>query len=153
MPAGTAVKAVIFSGIASSASLGDTVIASVSDPVVSEDTFAIRPGSQLKGTLEELSLDDHTGKAQINFTLLLIGGRTLPIQTHAVAVVLPVQGDAEILRTTFRILTGATFGAAVGAASQDVRLIRRGLFDGARLTIPVKDIVPITVILAGDLEV
>jgi hypothetical protein len=151
LPAGSAIETVLRNGIASSAAVGDSVTAFVSAPVIFKGRVVIPAGAHLKGRLEQLSVAGATGKARLSFTDLLIRSRSYSIQTGDVNVVIPVQSDIAILGAALSTPMAATLGAVVGAASGDIRLIIRGLYEGAGVPEPEKAQVPITVVLALDL--
>ena len=153
VPAATMLKAVVNNGFASSAVEGDTVTAFVSAPVVVKDTIVISPGAQLKGTLHPVSTTGTTAKTRISFITLAMSGRFFTIKTEPIVIVTPVQSDISILAGALRIIVGAAIGAGMGAFSGDERLVERELLEGAAPGLSVESTVPITVILAADLEI
>jgi hypothetical protein len=153
LPAGTALKAAIKNGIASSAKPGDIVTAFVSKPILVDSEPSVFADGQLKGTLQKWSISERTGKAWISFTLLQTRGGSVAIHTKPVVVMTPVISDVKILRTALRTFVGVAFGIAMGAGSGDVRLIDYGVIVGTGVSMPVDATVPITVILIGDVEI
>jgi hypothetical protein len=153
LPAGTAIRAVIRNGIASSAVPGDTVLAFVSMDVVFNDRVMIPSVAQLKGSVEDLDVFGATGQARLNFTGLLTPAGAFLIHTRPVQVITPLQSDTKILFTALTTPLGAILGAAMGAESGDVRMIIRGLMAGTSAIRLDKSEVPITVTLTRDLKI
>lgn len=153
LPAATAIPAVITNGIASSAGEGETITALVPAPVFSQGSLAIPPGAQIQGILEDVSRSGSTVKAHIRFVVLVMGSRSLAIQTAPVAVLAPARSDTQLLTAVLKTLLGAAVGAGIGATSRDDRLVERGLFEGAMAGLTVDSAVPITVSLTADLEI
>jgi len=152
LPAGTVVPGAIRSGVVSSAQAGDTVRAFVSTRVSAGEKVAFATETQLKGEIEDLTILGNSAKVSMEFTNLLLPGRTFTVQTQPVVAVIPIRSDAEIVSNTFRMLIGASIGAAIGAASENNQLIPSGLIEGARPTASVEQEVPIAVILVRDVN-
>jgi hypothetical protein len=109
--------------------------------------------AQLKGALTEVSVLRTRAKVGIDFTLLVIGEHEFPIQIRKVVAVTPVQTDIEVLLGGFRTLMGAMLGAAIGAGSEDWHVIEMGIVAGGQPSDSGKSGIPITVVLARDLEI
>jgi len=152
IPADTVIDVLIANGITSSSVEGDTVQALVSGPVVVEGRLVIPDGAQLDGNLERVSVDAKNVKATIAFTVLTADGRSFPIQTQPLVVILPIRGDTEILFGALKALTGSGIGTSIGAPSEDGRVIERGLLAGTGLSLPANLAVPAKVILMRDLK-
>lgn len=153
LPAGTAIDAVMWNGIAASARVGDPVQAFVPTQVRADGKLAILSGAQLRGELEQISKRGPKARVSVNFSVLIANGRSLSIQTRRVVKTIPIHSDIDTFSTAFGALLGASVGAAVGAASGDLRLIDRGVQEGAKNTISPDPAIHITVVLASGLEV
>jgi len=152
VPAQTAIQASIKNRVAKSSRAGETITALVTTPVILEGKTMIPSGAQFEGNLEALSVRGARGEATIDFTALRLDGRNFPIRAHPVTATIPVQSDTEILANALRALTGAGFGAALGAASGDPSLINRGMMQGAIPSLSPENAVPITIVLVSELK-
>jgi hypothetical protein len=152
VPAETAIQAFIRNRVAKSARTGETITALVTTPVILEGKTMIPSGAQFEGNLEALSVRGARGEATIDFTALRLDGHDFPIQAHPVTATIPVKSDTEILANALRALTGAGFGAALGAVSGDPSLINRGMLEGAIPSLSSDIGVPITIVLVSDLK-
>jgi hypothetical protein len=153
LPAGTVIEAVIRTPFPRSLQKGDMVTAFVAKPVSVGTKLVIPVGAQMRGPVEQVTVTGKEAAAQIDFNALSIGTQSFAMRSHRVLVRGPVQSDADIFTTGLRMLMGTTFGVAVGAESRDVRLIDRGMLEGARNSMPNDVRVTFRVTLSADLEV
>ncbi len=152
LPAGTAINAEIRNRIPSSATVGDTVTAFVSTPVVLNHEIVIPAGAPINGTIQSVTVHGSTGRIRMKFTALAVGRRSLPIQAPTVIVRTPLRSDLEVLGTAVNMLFGTTFGAAIGAATGDIKMIDDGVIQGAEASEPDDEPVNFRVILSSDLS-
>jgi hypothetical protein len=103
--------------------------------------------------MNTISVRQETAKVDITFDVLTSQGRSLPIQTLPIVVIIPIRSDAEILVDGIRTLLAAGISAGIGASSNDQRLLEDTLIEGLKTSLPVKSAVAITVILEHDLEI
>jgi hypothetical protein len=152
VPKGTAIEAELRNQIIA-AGVGDSVMATVLEPVVIDGRTVIPPGAQLTGNLQSLSIQGHITQAAIHFTALRIGERLIAIQTDPVAFTTKTQSETDILSSAAKTLTGASIGAAVGAGSQDLRLVRRGMFEALDAMPALEPSIRLRVPVSQDLEI
>jgi hypothetical protein len=143
----------MWNGIAASARVGDSVQAFVPAQVPADGRLAILSGAQLRGELKQISKRAASARVSVNFSVLIAGGRSLSIQTRRVVKTVPVHSDIDTFGSAFEALLGASIGAAVGAAAGDLRLIDRGMLEGAKNTMSQDPAIHITVVLTSGLEV
>ena len=134
LPEGTAIQAVIVNGISRYAADGDTVMASVSDPIVVDGKLSVPRGSELMGELQNVVISHSMARAKITFDRLMIGTTRFQIETQPLLITAPLAADINILGAAVRTFVGASLGAAVGATSGDVPLIGSAMFEGAGST-------------------
>ena len=153
VPAGTAIKAVLWNGIPALATRGDVIAAHVPMPVIVDGDLLIPDGAWLKGELEEFATSDAKAWANIRFTQLVIRDRTFSVQARRVVLVVPVQSDIQILGTIIKTLVGGGLGAAVGADTGDTRLLDTGLRVGVVSSVFSDAIAPVSVVLVRGVTV
>jgi hypothetical protein len=153
VPAGTVIPAVVHHSIRESAEPGEEIVAFVEDHVVIDGRAAVPSGTQLKGIVEKVRVSGTVACTDIRFDAMLLDDVYLTIEADAITARIPVQSDTEILAAALRTLMGATMGAAIGAGSNDPRLVDRGLIEGTATSTPEQIEVPIAVTLARLLEI
>jgi hypothetical protein len=153
IPAGTVINGILRNGIPASVAAGDTITANTDTPLMLDNRVAIPAGVQLAGTVEDLSFSGRTATADIRFTALFTGRRSIPIQTEQIIVTARVQSSIEAVSGGLSALIGTGIGAGIGAASGDVKLVKRGVLEGAGSMQVSDSSIPISITLTRDLAI
>jgi len=127
-------------------------MATVSEPVVLDGRTVIAPGAKLTGTLESLTKHHHHAEVVIDFKTLYIAGRGIPIQMQPVTLTTHLSDEMDVLSYASKAMAAASIGASIGAASGDLRVVRRGMMEALNFLPTFEDVIPVRVTLARDLE-
>ena len=151
--AGTAINALLRNGVGKEAATGDSITAFVSKPVMLGNKIVIPAETELKGSLEQISVSHKRAELLIRFSVLVIHGLRFNIDARQVSVEVPIVNDIDELRDAFETLIATTLGTSVGGESGDPRLIERGLLEGTKMLDTTGISIPIAVTLTRDLKV
>jgi hypothetical protein len=154
VPAGTRIPAVLKNLFSMSTEPGDGVRAFVTDPVIVNGSTAIPEGSRLNGIVEQITKIEGQAIASLRFNSLVIGQKSLPIETEPVVTNAPIESDFEILSNALGTVTASGIGVAIGASGGTQGGIAAGMTAGAMRGAASMDTsnIKITVILARPLD-
>jgi hypothetical protein len=153
VPAGTRIRAILPYGITEGTKPGEKVVAFVSPPVMINKVIAIPQGAQLQGVVEQIEENHLRALTRLNFSVLVLGNRSMELHTDPLQATLPVTTDFQILGNAFQATTSAVLGMTMGAGSRDERAIGWGAVNGSLVTPGIdSNVRPITVVLNRPLQ-
>jgi hypothetical protein len=153
IPAGTAIPAVLQTGIPASVAKGDRLLAVTTEPVLVKGTVAIPVGAQLEGTVNELVSSGRETDIDVGFSELFTGSRSVPIRAKETRVSGHAQSPIKAVTGGLAALVQTSIGAAVGAATGDANLVKRGVLEAAGTIGSPDSAIPITIVLSADVKI
>lgn len=153
IPAGTSIAAVLRNGIPASVTKGDRLLAVTSEPLVVQGAVVLPAGAQIEGAVNELLSSGKEIEIDVRFTALFTGSHFVPIRTKETRVSGRLPSPIKAVSGGLGALIETSIGAAVGAASGDANLVKRGLLESAGSLGSPNSAIPMTIVLTADLRI
>jgi hypothetical protein len=155
IPAGTRIDVSLKNLFSTSTKTDDRIWAFVTDPVIVNGSTAIPAGARLDGVIDQITKIEARAVTSLHFDSLVIGEKSLHIETEPLQINASVESDFEILGNALGTVASTGIGVAIGAAGGTESGVAAGATAGAiRGAAAVNDSnIEIILVLAQPIEV